>query len=61
MGEVNEEQTETLDGELRFVAVAGKPSCNGCALHGRDEENLPCSAGTRKDGRNGIWLRRTKS
>lgn len=60
MVEVNEEQMETLNGELRFVTmVSNDPGCSGCAVD-RRSEGLPCSPGTRRDGKSGIWVRRPK-
>jgi hypothetical protein len=62
--DVNEAQTETLDGRLKFKESPvsddfGHGGCHGCAVYGKFEENLPCSPGTRNDGKSGIWVTTT--
>lgn len=59
---VNAEQTETIDGVLKFLASTEEPRCDECFFlqeytHGRVEDGLPCSPGTRTDGKSGIWVR----
>jgi hypothetical protein len=61
MSDVNEDQTKTLDGKLRFVERAvtdtvSASACYGCAVEKVPHEGLPCSPGTRKDGKHGIWI-----
>lgn len=60
--DVNDAETETLDGTLVFRPTT-ESTCKGCVIRGQyaigqSTDAPPCSAGARKDGRHGIWVRK---
>lgn len=51
-----EKHATSEDGKLTLRFQVGASVCDGCYVHGRRiPEGLPCSPGTRKDGKHGIW------
>lgn len=57
--EVNAEQTSAVrvkDGAVLEFVPKKKPTCDDCVIRTQAfPEGLPCSPGTRKDNKQGIW------